>query len=200
MRIKIIIFLLLVAAFSKFCLYETKETKLQITEDANVREAPSMESNILKVANKGSTFKGERFIDNQNWYKIQFDKNKTGYIHESLITENEFLTYHLSKNRFYTFLVILISFLIMRKGIKTRCPECKRWFARKEVGKEYAGSNEHYETKNRQYVTRNRHGQVLTTTEHPEQVHMTTNYYSHNCICRKCGYEWTYNTKYTFEG
>ena len=207
MRIKIIIFLLLVAAFSKFCLYETKETRLQITEDANIRAEPTIESTVLKVANTGSTYQGEKLKDNQNWYKIQFDKNETGYIHESLVEEKDYTSHHVSKNRVSFILTIVFIVLLLKKGLnvikkgkQTKCPQCKKWFAEKVEKISLLSKDGSYKTKTVTDITKNKRGEVKETTEREVQVHMTTEYYRHYCSCKKCNYKWYYDTKHTFEG
>lgn len=174
--------------------------KIKITQDANMRSAPSKDSDIVKVLKTGMQCEGELSKENENWYEIKVD-DTVGYVHKSLVS-TPFSFALFSKEHPYlvgiVFLIILIIFI--RKGKRTQCPKCKRWFAEKKLKREFLDSDGHYETKTRTDIRRNNRGEQIGTTERQEQVHMTTNYYKQHCKCKYCGYQYYYNISSTFEG
>lgn len=174
--------------------------KLKISQDANMRAAPNKDSEVVKVLKSGTTYEGELSKENSNWYEIKVDES-VGYVHKSLV-KAPFNFSAFAKEHPYlvgiVFLIILV--LIIKKGLRTKCPKCKRWFAEKKLKKEFLDSDGHYETKTRTDIRRNSRGEQIGTTERQEQVHMTTNYYRHHCKCKYCGYQYYYNTSNTFEG
>lgn len=174
--------------------------KIKISQDANMRSAPNKDSDIIKVLKAGTACEGVLSKVNENWYEITID-DTVGYVHKSLVS-TPFSFSSFSKEHPYlvgiVFLIILI--IIIKKGRRTRCPKCKRWFAEKKIKKEFLDSDGHYETKTRTDIRRNSRGEQIGTTERQEQVHMTTNYYRQHCKCKYCGYQYYYNTSTTFEG
>ena len=174
--------------------------KLKISQDANMRAAPNKDSEVVKVLKSGTTCEGELSKENSNWYEIKVDES-VGYVHKSLV-KAPFNYSAFAKEHPYlvgiVFLIILV--LIIKKGVRTKCPKCKRWFAEKKLKKEFLDSDGHYETKTRTDIRRNSRGEQIGTTERQEQVHMTTNYYRQHCKCKYCGYQYYYNISNTFEG
>lgn len=174
--------------------------KIRISQDANIRSAPNKDSAVIKILKSGTVCEGELSKKNANWYEIKLD-DTVGYVHKSLV-KTSFDIKNFSKDHPYLvgLISLIIVIIIIRKGKKTRCPKCKRWFAEKKLKKEFMDSDGHYETKTRTDIRRNSRGEQIGTTERQEQVHMTTNYYRQHCKCKYCGYQYYYNTSSTFEG
>lgn len=190
-----------------FAICAGKGTNYRLTQDANIRKEPSKDSAISCTVTSGSTFLGEE--ENEDWIKIkEFEtgtKNADGtisslnlqdcYIHSSVV-EKKFNWTKLIKNLFWVF--VISTFILA--GVDSRCPSCKKLFARKRINKTFVDSAEGYDTVTRVDTIKNRRGETIATKERKEQVHMTTNYYRIDCKCKKCGHEWHYITSHRFEG
>lgn len=194
--------------------------QLKVTEDANLRELPNKDSNVITVLKAGTIGVGELSNENENWYKIKVD-NTTGFIHKSLVivssdsddsessnkprntnvkTEKGFFGF--IKKHPYLILILLafIIYVIISRGINTRCSQCKKWFAIIPLNEEYLDSDGHYETVTRTDIRKNKKGEQIGTVERKEQIHMTTDHYLQHCKCKYCGYEYSYETSKTYEG
>lgn len=62
--------------------------KITVNEDANIRTLPDINSDIIKVAKKGTSYTGTQSDINPNWYKIEIN-GKDGFIHSSVISVTE---------------------------------------------------------------------------------------------------------------
>lgn len=172
--------------------------KIKITQDANLRTKPSKDSEIIKVLEKDTIVEGERY-QNSDWYQVKA-KEFNGYVHKSLISEG-FNTKIIMKHPFLLGVIFFILIIIIIKtGKGTKCPNCKRWFARKKIRKEFLDSSGHYATKNRTDIQRNSRGEQIGTIERQEQIHVTTNHYRQYCKCKYCNYNYSYIFSTTHEG
>lgn len=75
-------------------------------------------------------------------------------------------------------------------GIKSRCPNCKKWFVEKTTGQELVNRRKGSKTVKRQDIHKDRDGRIIKTVERQEQIQVTLSKYKvfHQCI--KCGHEW----------
>lgn len=60
---------------------------LKILQDANLRESPHKDSNVITVLKYDSVVEGEISNEYPDWYEIKYNE-KLGYIHKSLVQES----------------------------------------------------------------------------------------------------------------
>lgn len=64
-----------------------EESTLTVIHNVNVRDNPSTsDSNILKVAQEGETYRCTGSVDGGEWYKIILDDGSTGYVFHEYVT------------------------------------------------------------------------------------------------------------------
>ena len=66
-------------------------------------------------------------------------------------------------------------------GLVTRCPNCKKWWVRAQVGKKELDRHSGY-----QHETHSHGG-----TKHTEHVYVTKITYENQWQCKKCNHQWT---------
>ena len=82
----------------------------------------------------------------------------------------------------------------------TKCPKCRKPFARHLENVELISTEPFYKTITREDVTRDRHGRVKSTTERDEQIRMIRKVYDEHYICKKCSHTWIVQDEQEVEG
>ena len=92
-------------------------------------------------------------------------------------------------------IVLLVVYMRLRG---TKCPKCKRWYARLSEGSRFIGETQGYKTvpvTERHYATqydgeRNKIGMTEVVTKTNEQRHYIDRYWEHYYRCKFCGHRW----------
>lgn len=87
-----------------FCISFSFSDILRIKQDANIREAPSKNANILKVLKTGDVVQGNYSANSIEWFEINMD-NKKCFIHNSLaeveLVESNANSYEFDTSKLY---------------------------------------------------------------------------------------------------
>ena len=87
-----------------FCISFSFSDILRIKQDANIREAPSKNANILKVLKTGDVVRGNYSANSTEWFEINMD-NKKCFIHNSLaeveLVESNANSYEFDTSKLY---------------------------------------------------------------------------------------------------
>lgn len=98
------------------------------------------------------------------------------------------------------FLAMLAVVAYFAQGTATRCPSCKRYFARTFAGDELVDKNQKFDTVLRRDKHFNTQGQQTGYTTRREQVRMTYERYLHHYTCKFCSFEWSTEFGKKYEG
>lgn len=91
--------------------------------------------------------------------------------------------------------LIAIGLAAAVSGTTTRCPSCKKWWARDLTDKEEVGRTNGYKTVIRHDINRDADGREIGRTERQEQVHVTRIEYRNHYRCGFCRHMWiTFST------
>ena len=168
-----------------------------ILQDGNIRTEPSTNSSIVRVEKKGGQLNGT--IYNENWIEIIDSDGSKYYIHKSLVrveqstdTNNEKSTDITTEITTPLIVVAIILLLILIYGFNRKCPNCKKWFARKIINSQTIDREQYYKTVVREDIHKNKKGEEIGRTKRNEQVHMIKDTNRVFCECKKCGHLWTY--------
>ena len=138
----------LVFIISLLITYSIFAENLQLLEDGNIRENPTIDSKIIQIGKKGDVFDGE--LVNQDWYKITINTNQKGYIHKTILTvvDNSKSTNSGSSPIIVLSIIFAVAVYILIYGIKRRCPYCEKLFAGIKQDSELLDSKLKYEKEN----------------------------------------------------
>jgi len=80
-------------------------------------------------------------------------------------------------------------------GFSTRCPECRKWFAEREINRELLDRYTDYETVRRRDERRDSQGRLIDTVYREEQVAVLVRIYDVDYRCKHCDHEWRVREK-----
>jgi hypothetical protein len=86
--------------------------------------------------------------------------------------------------------IAIIAVAIVACGYTTRCPNCKKMFARKLTSRDELGREGKFKTVTRQDITRDASGKEVFRTQRQEQVHVTDIKYENHFTCKYCQHTW----------
>jgi hypothetical protein len=103
------------------------------------------------------------------------------------------------KNNDWIFLLIIVGGFIALGAVKevlisgytTRCPLCKKWWARELVARKEIDVQDGYKTVTRIDPVRDKRGREIGYVERPERVYVVYVTYQNYYKCKHCGYKWT---------
>mgnify|MGYP000153159951 CR=1 FL=1 len=99
----------------------------------------------------------------------------------------------------YLFWIIVVILLILwiyyHFGESSKCPSCKKWYAKQHLTTEPIREEVGYKVFTEKSQIKNETGEVIGTTEHSEQRKVKTVHYLHCYQCKKCGYQWTFESQ-----
>src|SRR5207237_1142400 len=86
--------------------------------------------------------------------------------------------------------VALIWLIYVCRREASRCPSCKELWACVHTSTEHLGNSSGYQTVTRTDHIRNSKGEVISTIDRQEQVHVITSCFARNYKCRFCDHKW----------
>ena len=170
-----------------------KPGNLKTTQEANIRTEPNIEAEVKCVVSSKTILQAEEINSNNEWLKISkinSEKTDNAYIHKSVVEKRTNW-----KKVFFILFILYVVVSFFKTCQETKCPKCKKPFAKKRISRQYIGNEDGYETVTRTDVNKNRNGVTIGTTERQEQVHVIYKKYRNIYKCKKCGYEWAIITQ-----
>ena len=86
--------------------------------------------------------------------------------------------------------IAVIVLIVIGIGFSLRCPECKKWWSKKDDGSVITSENTKYETVTRYDIHKNKDGKEISRTERKEQVRVEYTHYLNYHSCKNCGNKW----------
>ena len=98
---------------------------------------------------------------------------------------------------------LVVGYIILstlEKAYRTRCPNCRQFFAGKHVGRQIINSQRKFKTVSRRDVHRDARGNMIGETERREQAAFTQTSYLDHFECPTCHIRWSHAGQEEKEG
>ncbi|MBO6176776.1 MAG: SH3 domain-containing protein [Treponema sp.] len=187
-------FVIFISFFSFFFQSCNKIPVIRITGDANIRSQPNKDSEVLFIEKEGKVFAGPFESVDNDWVKIQINtenNSKTGYIHNSLVKED--IKYEVDTHSIVKIIILIFLLWCINKLFSTRCPSCKKFFAKKKIDEKIINQSMYTETvdDNKKETIHLSSGRTfekkITGQRDVIRFHNTYRLYY---MCKKCGHKW----------
>jgi DNA-directed RNA polymerase subunit RPC12/RpoP len=182
------------------------ELSLTITTECNVRNGPSTKFSVIRIAKVGEKFSNASL--EQDWYKFPLGKSEFGYVSKSVASITTILDQPAKvradeKDQSWKFWVFgglfLVGFIVI-KGMSSKCSSCGKWFQNNEIDRQVISKDGFFKTITRKDIKRNSKGDIITTTDRDEQIHMIKQTDKVVYKCNHCSNQWFVKETKEWEG